>query len=200
MGRSSNRRTTSDLRALDVRRLQRDGLLTPGQSFGWSWTRNGKKLATIHLSVQFDSVILDYRQREYGGDWEEVNYPVRLDWTACHYGGRRAWWLCPVQGCGRRVAVLYGGTVFACRQCQRLAYASQRETPDARASRRANKLRERLGWNPGILNSNGGKPKGMHWRTFARLQASHDAHAGRSFAGMAERLGLLRHRLGKIKL
>lgn len=69
MGRSSNRRTTSDLRALDVRRLQRDGLLTPGQSFGWSWTRNGEKLATIHLSVQFDSVILDYRQREYGGDW-----------------------------------------------------------------------------------------------------------------------------------
>ena len=36
--------TTSDMRALDIRRLQRDGLLTPGRAFGWNWLtewRNG---------------------------------------------------------------------------------------------------------------------------------------------------------------
>ena len=27
--------TTSDMRPLDIRKLQRDGLLTPGQAFGW---------------------------------------------------------------------------------------------------------------------------------------------------------------------
>ena len=32
--------TTSDLRSLDVRRLQRDGLLTAGRTFSWRWTRN----------------------------------------------------------------------------------------------------------------------------------------------------------------
>ena len=33
----SGKDTTSDYRALDVRGLQRDGLLTPGRSFGWEW-------------------------------------------------------------------------------------------------------------------------------------------------------------------
>ncbi len=31
----------------------------------------------------------------------------------------------------------------------------------------------------------------MHWQTFARLTAEHDAFVGISLAGMAERLGLI---------
>ncbi len=46
----SGRDTTSDYRALDVRRLQRDGLLTPGRSFGWNWTRDGETVASIQVS------------------------------------------------------------------------------------------------------------------------------------------------------
>jgi hypothetical protein len=34
---------------------------------------------------------------------------VRLKWTPCHYGGSRAWLLCPIANCGRRVAILYAG-------------------------------------------------------------------------------------------
>lgn len=60
--------------------------------------------------------------------------PVYLDWTACHLGGQRPWFLCPTRGCGRRIANLYGGAIFACRHCYRLAYPSQRETPDDRAA------------------------------------------------------------------
>ena len=194
MGRSSGKDTTEGMLALDVRRLQRDGRLTPG-SFGWSWTRNGETRATINLSVQFDSVILDYRQRQHGGEWEEMKYPVYLTWTACNYGGQRAWWLCPIRGCGRRVAVLYGGSVFACRHCHRLVYQSQREAPDGRGRLRAGKLRERLRWVPGIANPNGGKPKGMRWHTFHRLSAKHDAFVGVSMAGMARRLEIMKERL-----
>ncbi|MBS1177027.1 MAG: uncharacterized protein H6R06_1439 [Proteobacteria bacterium] len=36
----------------------------------------------------------------------------------------------------------------------------------------------------GILNGNGWKPKGMHWRTFERLQASHDADVNAALACM----------------
>ncbi len=27
-------------------------------------------------------------------------------------------------------------------------------------------------WEPGILNGHGGKPKGMHWRTYERLTSN----------------------------
>jgi hypothetical protein len=30
-------------------------------------------------------------------------------------------------GCGQRVAILYGGDIFACRHCYQLAYPSARE-------------------------------------------------------------------------
>jgi hypothetical protein len=193
-GRRGGRDTTGCMRALDVRKLQRDRLLTPGKSFGLNWSRRGEIVASINFWVDTDSVILDYRQRQHGGEWQDMKYPVRLAWTPCNYGGQRAWWICPAVGCGRRVAVLFGGSVFACRHCHRLAYTSQRETPDDRATRRADKLRDRLGWEAGILNPSGGKPKGMHWRTFERMQASHDAHVGRSFAGIARRFGRFQNR------
>jgi hypothetical protein len=61
--------------------------------------------------------------------------------------------------------------------------------------RRADTIRRRLGWEPGILNGDGGKPKGMHWRTFERLKAEHDDFANASLAGMAERLRLMNRRL-----
>ena len=80
--------------------------------------------------------------------------------------------------------------LYACRRCHRLAYKCQRETPDDRASRQADKLRDRLGWEAGIHNGNGYKPKGMHWRTFERLEARHDALVNASLMGIAAKLGL----------
>ena len=76
----------------------------------------------------------------------------------------------------------------------------EREADDDRATRRADKLRNRLGWEPGILNGNGDKPKGMHWRTFAQLQANHDFHVNAALAGMAAKLGRRPDRLDGIDL
>ena len=191
----SGKDTTSDMRALDILRLQRDGLLIAGRAFGWHWTVNGNEVASIQMRTEADRVILNYRSRSNGGEWQAMEYPVILEWTPCNLGGRRAWFLCPAQGCGRRVAVLYGGSIFACRHCHKLAYDCQRETDDDRAMRRADTIRRRLGWGAGIANPAGGKPKGMHWRTFERMRAEHDAFANASWAGMAERLGILNRRL-----
>jgi hypothetical protein len=89
------------------------------------------------------------------------------------------------------VAILYGGGIFACRHCYRLAYASSREDAGSgRATRRADRLRARLGWHPGILNGEGGKPKWMRWRTFERLVAQHNKFVGESFTEMALRFGI----------
>jgi hypothetical protein len=193
-GRQWGKATTSDMRQLDIRKLQRDGLLIPGYAFVWHWTRNGEEVASIQMRTEVDRVILYYRSRSNGGEWQPMEYPAYLEWTPCNLGGRRAWFVCPARGCGRRVAILYGGSIFACQHCHKLAYACQRETDDDRAMRRADTIRRRLGWEPGILNGDGGKPKGMHWRTFERLKAEHDDFANASLAGMAERLRLMNRR------
>ncbi len=183
----SGKDTTNDYRALDVRCLQQEGLLTLGNAFGWNWTRNGETVASIQVRTEADRVILNYRHKRGGGDWQAKNYPVSLEWTDCNLGGRRAWFLCPAHGCGRRVAILYLGSagIFSCRHCYKLAYACQRETADDRAIRRADNIRRRLGWGAGIANPAGDKPKGMHWRTYARLTSDYNAFAVASFAGMA---------------
>jgi Transposase DDE domain len=77
-------------------------------------------------------------------DVRREHYPVRVVRSPCNLGGSRAWFICPAVGCGRRVAILYGGGIFACRRCYRLAYASAREDVCDRAARRADRLRARL--------------------------------------------------------
>lgn len=188
--RYSTRETTDDRYALDIRKLQRDGVLSRGYSCHWSWSVNNKEVASIALRSTSESVVLSYRNRTGGGEWQDVEYPVTVEWTACRYGGRRAWFRCPAVGCGRRVAILYSGKVFACRHCYHLAYVSQREDIADRVARRANKIRKKLGWKPGIFNHNGGKPKGMHRQTFKKLRVQHDVMACVALEGISRKLRL----------
>lgn len=186
---------TADLWQIDVRRLHREGYLSTGRSFGWQWTQGGAVQASIRVRVAVDHVVLAYRQRTAGADWKEEEYPVRLTWTPCHFGGRRPWFLCPVRGCGRRVAMLYCGGIFACRYCHGLAYPSQRETADDRSIRRAERIRKRLGWAPGILNHESGRPRGMHWQTYFRLRMDHHRWVTASLAGMLRKMEGLQARV-----
>jgi hypothetical protein len=187
--------TTDDYRSIDVRRWKRDGLLTPHQSFGWQWSRHGEVVASIRVRTEPNRVILTYRQRIGAEEWKDESYPVYLDWTACHLGGERPWFLCPASGCGQRVAILYGGSIFACRHCYQLAYPSQREAYYDRAARKADRIRKKLGWEPGILNPKGWlKPKGMHWSTFEQLNKEHDAFVQISLNGIANHLNLFKNR------
>ena len=183
--------TTDDYRKLDIRCWAREGMLRPGHWGGWQWTRDGQVLASIQTRTEEDRVILMYRHREGAGDWKDEQYSVLIERTSCALGGARPWFICPAVGCGRRVAILYGGAIFACRHCHRLAYASARDDSGGRATRRADRLRARLGWKPGILNPEGGKPKWMRWHTFDRLVEQHDQFVGRSMNALAERLGFL---------
>jgi hypothetical protein len=92
--------------------------------------------------------------------------------------------------CGRRVAVLYEGGLFACRRCCGLAYTTQQETPMYRGLAMAQKIRRRLGGSTDIFDVFPHKPKGMHWSTYDRLRLAHDAakeHALEGVAGITER-------------
>lgn len=186
-GRRGGRNTTGYLLRLDVRQLQRAGVLTPGWRGGWQWTRRSGK-SDIGIEAEVDHIRLRYTNKR-NGESRDFDYTVRLSRSSCHYGGERPWFLCPC--CGRRVAILYGGAMFACRVCYGLAYEAQREDETDRLARRADAIRDRLGWEAGILNPDGWKPKGMHWRTFWRLKAEHDRLKGGALGAWAKRLGIL---------
>lgn len=185
------RTKTTDYRSIDIRRWHRDGLLEPGLAYGWEWKRNGEVVASIRVRTETGRVILSYKHRSSGEEWQDESYPVSLAWTECNYGGKRPWFLCPAQGCGQRVAILYGGGIFACRHCYDLAYPCQRENKCDRLTRRADKIRDRMGWGPGILNGVEWKPKGMHWRTYERLCAEHEALVDRAIGMVAIKFNLV---------
>lgn len=167
-----SKRTTDEMLSLDINYLQRHGYLQPDQRITLTWRRRGQKTADIQLVTASDHLVLRYRARYPGQAWQEQEYPVAIERTPCHYGGDRAWFLCPC--CGRRVGKLFGGTLFACRHCHQLNYDCQRESDLDRLARRVDKIRDRLGWKSGVLNGHGPKPKRMHGQTFNRLLAQHN--------------------------
>lgn len=196
-GRRGGKRTTGDLLALDIRKIERAGRLRPGQSFNWQWSRGGAVVANINIYTDTDRVTLDYRLKQQDGTWLAMHYPVRIEHTACHFGGQRAWWLCP--HCGRRVAVLYGGQRYACRHCQRLTYQSTRNTPDSQAFAMADKARKRLGWVAGICNPAGDRPKGMHQQTYERQLLRYYELSNRAFGESSASMDKIMGRLKQIK-
>lgn len=163
-----------ECRSLDVNRLHRDGCLRPGWAGISQWTRDGKRVAWISLRSELDHLHLTYRAQFGGGDWQDVGESVRIVRATCRYGGTRPYFICPgiVNGraCGRRVVKVYqAGRYFLCRHCYRLTYASQSEGQLDRALRRANKIRQRLGGEPGMVSRFPERPKGMWRRTYERL-------------------------------
>lgn len=174
--------TTGQFITLDVRRLKSSGLLVPGRSILWGWNTGSKNEQSIRIEVLHRQIILSYRASHIpGGESRSVSQTVALDWSPCHIGGARPWFICPSSSCGRRIAILYFRSVFLCRHCQRLSYGCQRENKSYRLARKVDKIRSRLGWEQGVLNKpNKKKPKGMHWRTFDSISAQHDILLDRS--------------------
>jgi hypothetical protein len=192
----SGRGKVESCRSIDVNRLHKTGCLRPGWAGGWQWARDGEKVAWIDLRAEADRLHLTYRVRVAGGEWQDVSETVRIVHVPCRFGGSRPYFICPgvVNGiaCGRRVAKLHGpGRYFLCRHCYRLAHASQSESGWDRALPRANKIRQRLGGNPGMAASFPKKPKGMWRRTYDRMREETieaEMHADEAFAIMAGRL------------
>jgi hypothetical protein len=100
------RYTTDEIPSLDVRDLKRLGQIAPGQ--------------------ERVSVVVSRKRVLDPGEPRMVRLVthLRLTWTPCNFGGSRPWFMC--EGCGRRVAIVYGLWSFlVCRICLDLPYASQ---------------------------------------------------------------------------
>ncbi|WP_278923699.1 hypothetical protein [Pseudophaeobacter profundi] len=147
--------------------------MSEGWRGNWQWSRNGEVLSKIGMRAEQGRIVLDYRVRLHGGEWEPVTQPVKISYVDCNFGGQRPFFLCPGvvngQHCGRRMGKLFsGGRYFLCRHCYSIAYTSQSEPRYDRMLRRANKLRMALGGEPGTAHWIAPKPKGMWQRTYQR--------------------------------
>lgn len=167
---------------LDVRDLARRKLLD-GSTFSWRWSNNatGEEVGAISISTRSGHACLTYTH-----NGTPICDGVSITHTACTYGGARPWFMCP--RCDRRAGVLFMRSGrFMCRDCGRVAYASQSEDEAARTWRRQSKLESRLGadWQ---------RLKGMHHATRARIcDAIIDCERRRDAAllAFAARSGLL---------
>lgn len=182
--RSEAAATVESRQALDIRVLARNGALSnPGMS-DWRWHRIGRCTASARIHTDSQRITLYYRHTLSGESRVEIGH-IDLTWTDCHLGGQRAWMLCPRPCCGRRVAILYAWP-FACRRCHSLTYESQRAPAHDRHLGRIERIRQQLGWPPGLFNPQGGKPEGMRRNRYWRLVIEHNRLAAETFEAISK--------------
>ena len=157
--------------------------LPPGATVAWTLTRGGSPVGAVRIRMEAAALALTFTPPD-GEPWQQT---IRIARVPVTFGGERPWLVCP--HCWGHTATLYLGRYgYACRTCNGLNYPSTREQPDTRKVHRADKIRARLGWIPGVAHGHGPKPKGMHWQTFLRLVAEHDRYAGQFWGGIGARL------------
>lgn len=135
--------TVEDATQLSIFKLKEFGLLRGycASTLNWTWRISGHKSSigifvdTEDLYVKVNYTITDRNT----GEKTDYDYKISLTTTACHFGGVRYWFICPlsVNGvhCGKRVGTLYlasGGHYFGCRHCYNLSYESRNEPRLAR--------------------------------------------------------------------
>lgn len=190
---------------IDIAWMIRRGLARPGQylSGNLSWTRGGEPSGNISYSANMcdpEGGTLELRfkvTRHNTGESKDYTQRIRLSYTEPHFGGKRWWMHCPVTG--ERVGKLYvpdGGDIFASRKAWRIGYRSQRVTERDAAFERLYRLQRKLGgregWDEGYC-----RPKGMHRRTFERLEEIYwkldqqcDLHMMHALAGFMPKRGV----------
>ena len=188
--RWDSKSTTESQHRIDIRWLKNQEYLRSENIGFLSWSRGKKQTGSIGYRMESDRMVLSYRHRPRGGEWENVEQVVLFDLTPCNFGGHRTWLLCP--RCWQRVAVLYGaGKYFWCRHCYNLTYSSQQESRADRLMRKARKIRARLGASNSFMEPILFKPKNMHQKTFDRLRKEADNASNLSMVIMGQRLRII---------
>jgi hypothetical protein len=164
------RRTIEQTRSIDIRTLQRADYFCGPKDGSWTWRINGKIVGEARIGWDGDRLTIR-------------DQAIDIGLTPCRFGGYRFCFRC---SCGRHVAALYSptGQPWACRHCHRLTYATRQAVSRDRNLLRAQRIRQRLGGSPNMLEDFPLKPKGMHWRRYDRMRDVHDRATTR-YLGMA---------------
>jgi hypothetical protein len=134
---------------------------------------NGDDSSSLHVRIVRDA------HTRYGNEnaglppeqWiSQTSMFIEIATSRPNYGGVRFWFVCPRTGCARRCRVLYrprdaNARAFACRNCHRMVYQTQRAGKTSRLVRKLDRKTDRFVVIDGWLQ----KPKGMHWRRYHTL-------------------------------
>lgn len=179
--------TVDDYPCLDIRQLQRAGYLVPGHSHTTQLIHETHTESLTTKTTSDNTLVITYR---YGNNAaNSVTYKFIFEQISCNYGGKRSFFLCP--HCGRRVCLIYCVDKWGCRQCHNLTYPCQGEKAEDRNTRQANKIREKLGWEKGVLNETGDRPKGMHEVRFNRLDFKQEGYASKVLDSMCKTFNIV---------
>lgn len=173
-GRRGGRPTADSSLFVDLAWMLRTGRAREGAFYrgSLSWECRGQRTGSIGYIAAMEEPDQEHLELIFtntrNGERKEMRQLVGLTYTVPHFGGKRWWMHCPING--QRVGKLYlppGGDVFASRQAWRLGYQSQRDAPRDRPFERLFRLQKKLGceqgWGQPIF-----KPKGMWDRTWQR--------------------------------
>jgi hypothetical protein len=154
--RPRKKTVVEDCLSLDANRWMREGILQAGvhRRDSWLWEYPGGQNCSIGYEVRTTDTARPWLRLTYScpsgstGQWESVEYQVRLATSLPRFGRLRWYFCCPLvvrgHACGRRVTKLYlppGGRYFGCRKCHQLTYTSCQES-----HREANPARRRARW------------------------------------------------------
>lgn len=179
-GRHGGRPLAEHSLRIDLAWMLRRGLAKDGceQWGNLNWSCSGEPSGSIGYKALMhqpgeERLVLEYT-RGRGDNAEHVVQSVYLTFTRPKFGGKRWWLICPYNGA--RVGKLYlppGGDRFASRKAWRLGYQSQRIAPRDRPFEALFRLQKKLGCEQGWGNWIT-RPKGMHHRTFKRIEDEFD--------------------------
>ncbi|MEO0542911.1 MAG: hypothetical protein AAFY99_03735 [Pseudomonadota bacterium] len=158
---ATGRPTTAEVPRIDVNCLNKAGALRRGFKGTLSWPLDDGGHEAVPIDTQSNRIFF-----LTSGPRLALAEEVAITWEPCRFGGQRPFFVCP--NCGERTLHLYHHGHFACRKCHALSYPSQRERESDRAQRRANKIRIRMGGEPG-WHRVPDRPKGMHQSTYGKL-------------------------------
>ena len=197
-GRQEGRPTADRSLRIDLAWMLRTGRAREGLQYRGTllWTCGSQPSGSINYVAAMHQQGQERLELTYTNsrrdEREQIRQTVHLTYTLPHYGGKRWWMICPVNG--ERAGKLYlppGGDIFASRKAWRLAYQSQRDAARDRPFERLFRLQRKLGctegWEQPIF-----KPKGMWDRTWQRHRAEYWRLDALCTAEMMVMMGMLR--------
>ena len=139
--RSVHRGAVEQFPVIDLRVLNRAGLLKPGECTYDTLRWRNQDLEALEVRIFVDLSDEDDASIRIAGDVPDQR--TAIECTPCPYGGHRCYFLCPLIGIRCEQLFLVEGT-FASRKAHKLTYASQSEDDLSRARRKVRKLQRQV--------------------------------------------------------